>query len=63
MLLLCNYYLTYRCNAFCEFCDFADHDRRSQMISIYCMSECVYNFNQQSIELLSSELNASGINS
>lgn len=25
MLLLCNYYVTYRCNAFCEFCHFADH--------------------------------------
>ncbi|MBU2445921.1 MAG: hypothetical protein KJ666_10195 [Bacteroidetes bacterium] len=22
MLLLCNYYLTYRCNADCEFCHF-----------------------------------------
>ena len=27
MLLLCNYYVTYRCNAYCEFCHFADHDR------------------------------------
>lgn len=27
MLLLCNYYVTYRCNAFCEFCHFADHSR------------------------------------
>lgn len=27
MLLLCNYYVTYRCNAFCEFCHFADHER------------------------------------
>ncbi len=27
MLLLCNYYVTYRCNAFCEFCHFGDHDR------------------------------------
>lgn len=27
MLLLCNYYVTYKCNAFCEFCHFADHDR------------------------------------
>lgn len=27
MLLLCNYYVTYRCNAFCEFCHFADHQR------------------------------------
>lgn len=27
MLLLCNYYVTYRCNAFCEFCDFADHGK------------------------------------
>jgi MoaA/NifB/PqqE/SkfB family radical SAM enzyme len=26
MLLLCNYYLTYRCNAFCEFCHFGDHE-------------------------------------
>ncbi len=25
MLLLCNYYLTYRCNAYCKFCHFADH--------------------------------------
>ncbi|MCF8240912.1 MAG: radical SAM protein [Melioribacteraceae bacterium] len=25
VLLLCNYYVTYRCNAFCEFCHFADH--------------------------------------
>lgn len=25
MLLLCNYYLTYKCNAFCSFCSFADH--------------------------------------
>lgn len=25
MLLLCNYYLTYRCNAFCEFCHFGVH--------------------------------------
>lgn len=27
MLLLCNYYVTYRCNAFCEFCDFANHHK------------------------------------
>lgn len=27
MLLLCNYYVTYRCNAFCSFCHFADHER------------------------------------
>ena len=27
MLLLCNYYVTYRCNAYCEFCDFADHGK------------------------------------
>ena len=26
MLLLCNYYVTYRCNAFCEFCHFAAHE-------------------------------------
>ena len=26
MLLLCNYYLTYRCNAYCEFCHFGIHD-------------------------------------
>lgn len=25
MLLLCNYYVTYRCNAFCHFCHFGDH--------------------------------------
>lgn len=25
MLLLCNYYLTYRCNAYCTFCHFGDH--------------------------------------
>lgn len=25
MLLLCNYYVTYRCNAYCEFCHFANH--------------------------------------
>ncbi|MDX9758036.1 MAG: radical SAM protein [Bacteroidota bacterium] len=25
MPLLCNYYLTYRCNAFCAFCHFGDH--------------------------------------
>lgn len=25
MLILCNYYVTYRCNAFCEFCHFGDH--------------------------------------
>ena len=29
MLLLCNYYVTYRCNAYCEFCDFADHGKFS----------------------------------
>jgi len=27
MLLLCNYYVTYRCNAYCEFCNFADHKK------------------------------------
>ncbi len=27
MLLLCNYYVTYRCNAFCEFCEFAEHGK------------------------------------
>lgn len=27
MLLLCNYYVTYRCNAYCEFCDFAEHGK------------------------------------
>ncbi|HSD62518.1 MAG TPA: radical SAM protein [Ignavibacteriaceae bacterium] len=26
MLLLCNYYVTYRCNAYCTFCHFAAHD-------------------------------------
>ena len=26
MLLLCNYYVTYKCNAFCEFCHFGDHN-------------------------------------
>jgi MoaA/NifB/PqqE/SkfB family radical SAM enzyme len=26
MLLLCNYYVTYRCNAYCEFCHFGVHD-------------------------------------
>lgn len=25
MLLLCNYYLTYKCNAYCSFCSFSDH--------------------------------------
>lgn len=25
MPILCNYYLTYRCNAYCEFCHFGDH--------------------------------------
>jgi len=25
MLLLCNYYVTYRCNAYCRFCHFGDH--------------------------------------
>ncbi|HED05134.1 MAG TPA: radical SAM protein [Ignavibacteria bacterium] len=27
MLLLCNYYVTYRCNAFCEFCHFGNHGK------------------------------------
>jgi MoaA/NifB/PqqE/SkfB family radical SAM enzyme len=26
MLLLCNYYLTYRCNSFCSFCHFGKHN-------------------------------------
>ncbi len=26
MLLLCNYYVTYRCNAYCSFCHFGDHN-------------------------------------
>ncbi len=26
MPILCNYYLTYRCNAFCDFCHFGDHE-------------------------------------
>ena len=26
MLLLCNYYVTYRCNAYCEFCHFGNHE-------------------------------------
>lgn len=26
MILLCNYYVTYRCNAFCEFCHFGVHE-------------------------------------
>lgn len=26
MLLLCNYYLTYKCNAYCEFCHFGIHE-------------------------------------
>lgn len=30
MLLLCNYYVTYRCNAYCEFCHFADHAKFSR---------------------------------
>ena len=29
MLLLCNYYLTYRCNAYCEFCHFGMHENFS----------------------------------
>ena len=32
MLLLCNYYITYRCNAFCGFCHFADHRRYKNSI-------------------------------
>lgn len=27
MLLLCNYYVTYRCNAYCSFCSFSSHDK------------------------------------
>jgi MoaA/NifB/PqqE/SkfB family radical SAM enzyme len=27
MLLLCNYYVTYRCNAYCDFCHFGDHSK------------------------------------
>jgi len=27
MLLLCNYYVTYRCNAYCDFCHFAEHGK------------------------------------
>jgi MoaA/NifB/PqqE/SkfB family radical SAM enzyme len=27
MLLLCNYYVTYRCNAYCTFCHFGDHEK------------------------------------
>ncbi|GBD86287.1 cyclic pyranopterin monophosphate synthase [bacterium BMS3Abin03] len=27
MLLLCNYYVTYKCNAYCGFCHFGDHDQ------------------------------------
>ncbi len=27
MLLLCNYYVTYRCNAYCEFCHFGFHEK------------------------------------
>ncbi len=27
MLLLCNYYVTYRCNSFCSFCEFASHGK------------------------------------
>jgi MoaA/NifB/PqqE/SkfB family radical SAM enzyme len=26
MLLLCNYYVTYRCNAYCTFCHFSNHE-------------------------------------
>jgi MoaA/NifB/PqqE/SkfB family radical SAM enzyme len=26
VLLLCNYYITYRCNAYCEFCHFGAHE-------------------------------------
>jgi MoaA/NifB/PqqE/SkfB family radical SAM enzyme len=29
MLLLCNYYITYRCNAYCEFCHFGIHENFS----------------------------------
>ena len=31
MLLLCNYYVTYKCNAYCHFCDFADHAKFKKM--------------------------------
>lgn len=27
MLLLCNYYVTYRCNAYCNFCHFGEHEK------------------------------------
>ncbi|MGE5354382.1 MAG: radical SAM protein [Acidobacteriota bacterium] len=27
MLLLCNYYVTYKCNSSCEFCHFSDHEK------------------------------------
>ena len=30
MLLLCNYYVTYRCNAYCEFCHFGIHENFNQ---------------------------------
>jgi MoaA/NifB/PqqE/SkfB family radical SAM enzyme len=29
MLLLCNYYLTYRCNAYCSFCHFGKHNEEN----------------------------------
>ena len=31
MLLLCNYYVTYKCNAYCHFCDFADHSKYKEI--------------------------------
>lgn len=27
MLLLCNYYVTYKCNSYCNFCQFGDHEK------------------------------------
>ena len=35
MPILCNYYLTYRCNAFCDFCSFGNHEnhRKSGLAS------------------------------
>ncbi len=32
MLLLCNYYVTYRCNAYCSFCHFADHEKYKKFV-------------------------------
>jgi MoaA/NifB/PqqE/SkfB family radical SAM enzyme len=54
VLLLCNYYVTYRCNAYCKFCHFGDHSKfnNSQFAKIEDYKSNVFQLSQLGVKFI-----------